>query len=335
MKIYFRADGHHKMGLGHVIRSLALAQMLKDEYHLVFLIRNPIATLCKQIEEVCDSLIVLPTPESDTIEAKKIAREYLTPRDVMVLDGYHFDTSYQRIIKESGCQLVAIDDIHAHPFVADIVLNHALGISAEDYELARYTKLLLGTRYTLLRPEILRTERRKDTLSAASPLLLCMGGADPNNDTIAILDMLDLKAIQRPIILLVGAAYTYEEELKNWLSNHSLQVELHHDVPAKQLVELMKRCPIAILPPSTIAYEYLHIGGLLFLTVIAANQKRMFERFIADRLAFDLKAFDETQLDFSPAKWRALLARQATYFDGQQQARFKTLFEELTATIIA
>lgn len=335
MSIYFRADGHHKMGLGHVIRSLALAQMLKGEYHLVFLIRNPIATLCQQIEKVCDSLIVLPAPESDTIEAEKIAGEYLTPRDTMVLDGYHFDTAYQRMIKESGCQLVAIDDIHAHPFVADIVLNHALGITAEDYDLTPDTKLLLGTQYTLLRPEILKTNRRRDSLSDASPLLLCMGGADPNNDTLAILDMLDRQAINRPIVLLVGAAYTYEDELKQWLSCHTLKVELQHDVSAHQLVELMKRCPIAILPPSTIAYEYLHIGGLLFLTVIAANQKRMFESFIANRLAFDLKAFDETQLDFSSAKWRALLARQATYFDGQQQARFKTLFEELAATIIA
>ncbi len=335
MKIYFRGDGHHKMGLGHVVRSLALAQMLKGQYQLIFLIRNPIATLYKQIEEVCDSIIVLPAPESDTIEAKKIAAEFLTPNDTMVLDGYHFDTTYQRMIKESGCQLVAIDDIHAHPFVADIVLNHALGISTEDYQLAPDTQLLLGTRYTLLRPEILETDRRRDTLSEASPLLLCMGGADPNNDTVAILDMLDRQAIQRPIVLLVGAAYTYEKELINWLSNHSLKVEWHRDVPAKQLVELMKRCPIAILPPSTIAYEYLHIGGLLFLTVIATNQKRMFESFIANQLAYDFKAFDEIQLDLSPAKWKALLARQATYFDGQQQARFKTLFEELTATIIA
>lgn len=335
MKIYFRADGHHKMGLGHVIRSLALAQMLKEEYQLIFVIRNPIAALYQQIEEVCDALIVLPAPESNTTEAKKIARECLTPSDIMVLDGYHFDTSYQRIIKESGCQLVAIDDIHEHPFVADIVLNHALGISAEDYELAQYTKLLLGTRYTLLRPEILKASRRTDTLSGTSPLLICMGGADPNNDTVAVLDRLNRQAINRPIILLIGAAYTYRKELNKWLSNHNLEVELHHDVSANKLVELMKRCPIAILPPSTIAYEYLHIGGLLFLTVIAANQQRMFERFIANRLAFDLKAFDETQLDFSPAKWKALLARQATYFDGQQQARFKTLFEELTATIIA
>ena len=30
-KIYFRADGNSRMGLGHVIRSLALAEMLRDD----------------------------------------------------------------------------------------------------------------------------------------------------------------------------------------------------------------------------------------------------------------------------------------------------------------
>ena len=335
MNIYFRADGHHKMGLGHVIRSLALAQMLKGHYRLIFLIRNPIAALCAQIEKVCDELIVLPQPESNTAEAEKIRSQYLSPRDTMVLDGYHFDTAYQRIIKRSGCQLLAIDDIHAHPFVADIVLNHALGVDPEAYKLATGTRLLLGTQYTLLRPEILNTARRTDVISEESPLLICMGGADPNNDTLALLEKLYQQKMRRPIVLLTGAAYTYEEELKEWLSFHPLSVELYSDVSASQLVELMKRCPIAILPPSTIAYEYLHIGGLLFLTVIAANQEKMFECFIANKLAFDFKAFDETQLDFSLEKWKALLARQATYFDGQQQARFKILFEELTATLMA
>lgn len=31
-KVYFRADGDNKTGLGHVVRSCALAAMLKDEF---------------------------------------------------------------------------------------------------------------------------------------------------------------------------------------------------------------------------------------------------------------------------------------------------------------
>ena len=56
-KIVFRADGHAKMGLGHVIRSLALADMLKEDFDCHFMIRNPLPALRVQIMEVCQHLI--------------------------------------------------------------------------------------------------------------------------------------------------------------------------------------------------------------------------------------------------------------------------------------
>ena len=43
-RVYFRADGHAKMGLGHVIRSLALAEMLKEDFDCYFIIRSLFVT---------------------------------------------------------------------------------------------------------------------------------------------------------------------------------------------------------------------------------------------------------------------------------------------------
>ncbi len=41
-KIYFRADGNATMGLGHVIRSLALAEMSNDIFDCHFKIKHNI-----------------------------------------------------------------------------------------------------------------------------------------------------------------------------------------------------------------------------------------------------------------------------------------------------
>ena len=64
-RIYFRADGNAQIGLGHVIRSLALAEILKDEFACHFIIRKPLQTLKEEILKVCKSIIILPETTND------------------------------------------------------------------------------------------------------------------------------------------------------------------------------------------------------------------------------------------------------------------------------
>ena len=59
-QIYFRADGHSKMGLGHVVRSLALADCLKDQFDCRFIIRNPSDSIRTLIEKSCSEIYELP-----------------------------------------------------------------------------------------------------------------------------------------------------------------------------------------------------------------------------------------------------------------------------------
>ena len=64
-RIIFRADGNSDIGLGHVIRSLALVEMLKDNFECVFAIQEPVNALVRQIEAVCAELIILPLDKTD------------------------------------------------------------------------------------------------------------------------------------------------------------------------------------------------------------------------------------------------------------------------------
>lgn len=68
----------------------------------------------------------------------------------MVLDNYFFTTDYQRAIKEKGCCLVCVDDMHDKHYVADVVINH--GLTDESlFDVEPYTKLCLGFDWALLR----------------------------------------------------------------------------------------------------------------------------------------------------------------------------------------
>lgn len=329
-RVFFRADGHANMGLGHVIRSLALADMLKDNFECHFIIRDPLSTLQMQILEVCKSIITLPRTTDDVSEAETITEQYFTSEDIVVLDGYHFQTEYQRIIKNKGCKLVCIDDIHACHFVADVVINHAGGIGASDYSAEPYTQFCLGLQYALLRRPFLEAARNRHYSNREkNSVFICLGGADPSNATLDVLKQCEKQPAIAKCYLVIGGAYQYRAELQEYIEHTDLDIKLLSNLSDDEMVAYMKKCSRAITPPSTVAYEYLSVGGELYLKVIADNQKEVYQYFINSGLAFDVENFskvDRDQLNHS-------FTKQQRTFDGRQEKRFRELFQSLSLNI--
>lgn len=329
-KVFFRADGHAKMGLGHVIRSLALVEMLKEVYECHFLIRNPLPTLKQQISEVCEHIIVLPETNDNLQEAIVIAQTYLTGNEIVVLDGYHFVTDYQQTIKATGCKLVCIDDIHAYHFIADVVINHAGGLSIQDYSSADYTQFFLGLKYALLRKPFRDTaQNRVYPNREENALFICLGGADPNNDTLKVLKNIEQLQSIKKCYLVLGGAYQHRATLKTFLTTSQLEIELLSNLSAEEMVHYMKKCGQAITSPSTISYEYSSVGGVLYLKTIADNQVDIHHFFMTEGLAFDISQIRQT----NTLEKKNILTLQQEKFDGKQQKRFKSLFKFLELEI--
>ena len=160
-KIIFRADGGPTIGMGHFIRTLALAEMLKDDFYCIYATQSPTYYQINEIEGVCHERIDLPADETHF----NVFIDLLKGDEIVVLDNYYFSTEYQRAIKAKGCKLVCIDDMHDKHFVADVIVNHA-PISSSNYSATAYTKLLLGFNYALLRQDFLKsgTPKTKDRI---------------------------------------------------------------------------------------------------------------------------------------------------------------------------
>ena len=126
-KIYFRADAGATIGYGHFVRTLALADMLKDDFECVFVTQNPSDYQRAEVDKVCQLVAV---PASD--EKFPAFLEMLEGNEIVVLDNYFYDTEYQRAIKDKGCRLVCIDDRKHQHFYADVIINHVIGTTAED-----------------------------------------------------------------------------------------------------------------------------------------------------------------------------------------------------------
>jgi spore coat polysaccharide biosynthesis predicted glycosyltransferase SpsG len=134
--IILRADGGETIGMGHFIRTLALAEMLKDEYHCIYATKKPSKYQKEEIDRICHDIIELP----DNEDHYQTFLGYLNGDEIVILDNYYFDTDYQIKIKKKGCKLVCIDDLHNKHYVADLVINHT-PLNPSLFSCAIYTRL--------------------------------------------------------------------------------------------------------------------------------------------------------------------------------------------------
>ena len=317
-KIYFRADGDKNIGLGHVIRSLALAEMLNQHYECHFLTTSNLHFLENQILAICQSIIQIPKTININEESTYICNHYLNGHEIMVLDGYHFTTNYQKSLKAKGVTLIAIDDIHAIHFWADIIINHSGAVKEEAYQAADYTQFCLGTSFALLRKPFRQKKKIAQNTNYQNNVFICFGGADPLNHTLSTLTQLHNTNQIYHYCVILGGAYAHRAQLEAYISKHHLSIELLSNLNAEEMVKYMQKCSIAITPPSSISYEYLSIGGYLFLVQIADNQDNIKHFLIEKKLAFDFQNFGQvSEKDLSEA-----ITNQKVYFDGQQAKRF-------------
>lgn len=245
-KIYLRVDGSSTIGYGHIFRCIALAQMLMSEFHCIFATRIFDVFLKNTILHAGFDIWELQL-ENNHFE------EFITKlngSEIVVLDNYFFDTNYQKKIKEKGCKLVCIDDIHDKHFVADIVINHAEGICKTAYSSEKYTKLLLGYTYALLRPSFLKAAQQKKTQKKhKKTILVSLGGTDQEELVIKATNTF----LRHPEIQSISLISNID---KSKLTNtNNKPINQYWNLSEEELSKIMQASDIGFLPASTISVE--------------------------------------------------------------------------------
>ncbi|MEM6630832.1 MAG: UDP-2,4-diacetamido-2,4,6-trideoxy-beta-L-altropyranose hydrolase [Bacteroidota bacterium] len=301
-RIYFRADGSSTIGLGHVIRSLALAEMLGKQFQCTFLIQSPKPSLVNHIQGVVDSLVELPSSTDYLEEAKNLVDNHLSPGDIIILDGYGFNTACQQVYKAYGCKVACIDDLHTQHFVADVVINHAPGIKPIVYSKEDYTRLCLGLPYALLRPEFLQAAQHTRHFTTIDNLFICFGGADPINITGKILSNLqNLTRSFSAIHIVLGSANPHKKSLQTLGKEEKLPgLYFHENLSALEMRTLMKRCELAIVPASSLLFEIIAVKMPVISGYYIDNQKDVYAGFLEAGLIWGMGDLREIT-DYEPA----------------------------------
>lgn len=314
--IIFRANGGTRIGLGHLVRCAALSSILKNNFHTILLVRSDVPKSIDDIRQDFDQV----EPIDSLSQEQEVNHILSFPDALLVLDGYNFDFTYQQKLASKASQLVCIDDIHQYPFMASAIINHGGGILAEDYDAAPWCQFYLGASYAMLRKPFRENIGKK--LSDNRNLFICLGGSDPNDDTHKILtEALAQKAYDQ-IDVVVGNGYQHFQKLNSYASS---TVTLHQGVSAEKMAALMQACTFAICSPSSVAYEYLSVGAILFLVLTAENQRDIYNYLLSSGLAYDWKHRSEFRLH----DIEETIRRTKAIFDGQQEKRLSNIFLSL------
>lgn len=256
-KILFRADAGQSIGYGHFIRSLALADMLKEDFYCLFYTQTPTEYQKREMDKVCP---FWELPADDT--RFELFLNQLEGDEIVVLDNYFYTTDYQKRIKEKGCKLVCIDDMHDKHYVADAVVNHG-PVTPEEFDCEPYTKLALGSDYVLLRKPFLQPLQNRPRNNS---VVVNFGGADPRHLTDKVTSMLfELNAPYNIITILGDNTYLSEENRK--------EVTIVKNLTAQQMADLFETSAFGILPGSTVSMEAASRGLPLMIGYFVDNQE--------------------------------------------------------------
>lgn len=276
-RLVLRADGGPQIGLGHIVRSLALAEIVRPLFaKVVLLTQNPAPAVHRLASAAGIAVTELPPRNSLAESAPQTA--YLRPGDVVVLDGYGFDAAYQASVKAAGSRLVLIDDLPQRPTPApDLIINQGPGVTPADYEAGPTTRFCLGPAFSLLRRPFREQARApRPANGVISSVLVCFGGADPLRLTQrALAALLALPQVRR-VSVVTGSAFSATAELRRLADEASAkEIAFHHDVPAAELAALFQEYEVAVVPASTVLVEALVLGGAAITGYYADNQKSL------------------------------------------------------------
>lgn len=277
--LIIRADANAEIGTGHVMRCLALAQAWQDKEGTVTFVGQIASQSLRQriSDEGCSYLEINHSyPEPDDLQIMLSLNKNSKESAVnwLVVDGYHFTADYVRSLHQTGTKVLVIDDYaHQDEYQADLLLNQNLGSEKLSYKINDDAVILAGNRYVLLRREFIRQKSndQQNIAESAGNILVTMGGADPENVTMQVIEALEQVALSGiKVKIVAGAANPHLSLLEKRLARADFAWELLNNV--NDMAPLMRWADVAVTAGGSTCWELACLGVPALIFTIAKNQ---------------------------------------------------------------
>ncbi|MGB6385046.1 MAG: UDP-2,4-diacetamido-2,4,6-trideoxy-beta-L-altropyranose hydrolase, partial [Terriglobales bacterium] len=249
---------------------------------VIFAIAQSTAAIQARLQSEQIKIVAIDADPGGAVDMKQaITMARFHNAEWLVVDGYYFNAHYVSELQKVRPVLLLDDNGETEFYSAQLVLNQNVHADAEMYaKRAPHTRLLLGSRYTLLRNEFAAYQHWvRKVPEHGTRLLLTMGGSDPKDLTPSLLSALSNLSIDNlQIRVIVGGSAGNRSAVAEIAEKFPDRVQLMSNVV--NMAELMAWADLAIAGAGTTCWEMCLLGLPAILVIVAENQ-----RFIAEHLA--------------------------------------------------
>ncbi|MFC0271923.1 UDP-2,4-diacetamido-2,4,6-trideoxy-beta-L-altropyranose hydrolase [Metabacillus herbersteinensis] len=280
MNIVFRVDASIRIGTGHVMRCLTLADHLQKEgAQITFVCREWKGNLNNFIESKKFHVIRLSNQidhfdqEIDANETLQNLKELREQVDLLIIDHYQIDITWEQQVKNAVRKLMAIDDLANRQHYCDLLLDQNYD---HDYR-TRYDQFvpvhcrkLLGPQYLILRPEFIEARRHLKTRDGVvRRMLVFFGGSDPENITekaLAALKHIGFSSIHLDVV--VGETNPNCEKIKQMCK----EMKCYFHFQIDYLARLLSKADLVLGAGGIMMWERCYLGVPSITVMVATNQ---------------------------------------------------------------
>lgn len=216
MQVVIRADSSSKMGSGHLMRCLTLAEELREEKNanILFICRDLPGNISSLVENKGYQLTLLPYDENKQVSLFNLSEhkqwlgssvdmdrdqtveviKNLGRVDLLVVDNYALDEAWETPLRQYVKKIMVIDDLADRKHDCDVLLDQNY---YKEYQ-ARYNNLvpqhcvkMLGPEFALIRNDIKKyrpASPRK--MAKVKNILVNFGSSDPKKHCLKLIKML-------------------------------------------------------------------------------------------------------------------------------------------------
>lgn len=274
-----RADGGAKVGAGHLMRCLTIADALPVKEEVLF--------VCAQEESarIPDGsgyrTMILHTDYRNMEEELPywhllLERETgaVGSRPVLLIDSYYVTDHYLKELHTLGA-VVLLDDMAQHCFPVDVVINYNAFADRQGYQKLYQgtdTVCYTGSSYVPVRKQF--RDAQYSIQDSVKNILITTGGGDSENIAGKILNTLLTELEQESICFHVisGCFHPENQELKRQKQTKH-RVKRYHNV--SDMAVLMTQCDLAVTAGGTTVYELAVVGVPFICFSYADNQEAL------------------------------------------------------------
>lgn len=294
-------------GLGHFYRSVALAQILADNYQITVLSNGA----------------NLPDCDVNLISVESFEQfQSLPDYELVILDGYEFPLSVVSVLTQNNIPFIEISDFEKPIYPTKYWINSSVN---------KQNIPGLGLNYSLLRKEILEVAQTKEFKPQnTNSLFIAFGGTDEQSHSLSVVKKLVSTAFFSRIGVLylkTGKDFSALEKLK---SEHP-QLEIFSNLSTQELIKTVDDFSVALVTSSTIACEMVALRKIVSTCWLYENQRLLHFQLIENNAAIDT---DLQKLISDPQTFiqkiselpdqQALFEHQKKLIDGNAAERIRT-----------